>query len=144
MQSTSDESEHSSEEETVDSSDTIGCPSTNEATNDGTEIVLQIQISLQSLSFMKGFRGPTHDTNDTSLLGGIGHGTIGGTDVDFSNVVRRGIDTAHDTLIISFEEDRDQSKRLDGDVELSRREPLPCSSETHGFGNGDIDRRMRF
>lgn len=47
LQSTSNESEHSSPEETIDSSYTIGCPSTNETTNDGTEIVLQIQISLR-------------------------------------------------------------------------------------------------
>jgi len=41
LQGTSNKSKHGSKEETVDSADSIGCPSSDETANNGTKIVLQ-------------------------------------------------------------------------------------------------------
>lgn len=67
----------------------------------------------------------THDTDNPTLGGCLGHGPIRQTDADFLDVVGRGIDASHDTLVISLEEDGDERKGLDSNIELGWRELLP-------------------
>lgn len=90
-----------------------------------------------------------HNTDDAALLRLVGHGAICKANVDLCDISRTGIDTTHNTLgllsvlncrsqageksylVVTFEEDRDQTKGLNHQVERSRRQPLPEGSKPH-------------
>lgn len=63
---------------------------------------------------------------------------IGQADTHLRDISRRGIHAAHDTLVISFEENANEREGLDSEVELSRREPLPEGSVAHGRWLGSV------
>jgi hypothetical protein len=105
LECTSHKSEDGSIEETVDSSDTVGGPTTDETADNCSRIVLE-----EWSAFCFGLHAvehgiPTYNAHDTTLLGSVCHSAIGKTNLDLGDIVWRCVDTTHDTLIISFEED---------------------------------------
>ena len=51
--------------------------------------------------------GNTHDTDDTSLVCRVGDCSIWFTNPGLGDIVRSGIHTTHNTLVVSFENDGD-------------------------------------
>lgn len=100
LQSTTYKCEDGCEEKTVYSPNAIGCPTTNEAANDGTKIVLGMVNGVSVIRLMY-----TYNADDTALLCCVcdrARGIL--TYANFSNVVRGSVDATHNTLVISFEE----------------------------------------
>lgn len=56
--------------------------------------------------------------NDASLVKSIRDSAVGAANADCLNISGRGVDTAHNTLIIAFEEYADEGKGLYGEVKL--------------------------
>ena len=77
--------EDGGEEESIDTSNTIGGPSAKEAADQCAKVV---------------------DADDASLLRNVRDFSAGVlSNVDFSNIIRSGVDTTHDTLIVTLKED---------------------------------------
>lgn len=68
----------------------------------------------------KAARNATHIVHryDASLVKSIRYSAVGESNADRFNISWRGVDTAHNTLVISFEEDADEREGLYGEVEL--------------------------
>lgn len=94
----------------IDTTDSIGCPTSSEAAEYATKIV---------------------DRYDAALVDSIRYCAIRQSDPDFLDIVGRRIHASHNTLIIAFEEDTDQGERLDSDVQLCWRQLLPEGGVTH-------------
>lgn len=60
-------------------------------------------------------------------MDGIRDRAVGRSNANSGVIVGRGVDAAHDTLVIALEEDADKRERLDGDVEPSWGELSPCA-----------------
>jgi hypothetical protein len=76
LESTTDESEDCRAEEAVDTSNTVGKPSTCECSNDRPEII---------------------DGDNSSLMSGVGDSSFRIADAYFHDVIGTGIDAAHNT-----------------------------------------------
>jgi hypothetical protein len=103
LQGTSDTSKDGADEDTIDTTDAIGQPTSGKASKDGSQII---------------------DGNDAALVEDIGNDAIR-TDTDGVDIVGRGVDASHYTLIIAFEEDGDQGEDLNSDGEVARAKALP-------------------
>lgn len=68
----------------------------------------------------KASRNTTHvvHRDDTSLMKSIRDSAVGEPNADPFNISWRGVDTAHNTLVIAFEEDANEGECLYGGVEL--------------------------
>lgn len=102
--------EQRASEQAIDPSDPVGKPTAAEAPEDRAQIIY---------------------TDDAALVGGVGDRPICPTDANLCHVGWRGVDTAHDTLVIALEEDRDERENLDGHVQLTRRKPRPYRPVSH-------------
>ncbi len=95
MESTADQGEHRSVEQSVDSPDPVCEPSTCEAAHDSSEVV---------------------NGDDATLVSGVCDLPIWGSDSYFGDIVGRGVDASHDTLVIALEEDGYERECLNGNV----------------------------
>lgn len=116
LQGTSDTSKDGADEDTIDSTDPIRQPTSGKTSKDGSQVV---------------------DGNDTTLMEFIGDDAVG-TDTNRVDIVGRGVDASHDTLIIAFEENGDQGEDLNSDGEVARAKALPKLGARRGE---HLDRR---
>lgn len=52
-------------------------------------------------------------------MNGVGNCAVWETDANFGNEIEKGIDAAHDTLVIALKEDGNKREELDVDIELA-------------------------
>lgn len=83
LQSAPNQRKNRADEQAIDPANAVSQPAASKATEDASEIV---------------------NTDDAALVGSVGYSAIGFANANLSHVVGRGVDAAHDALVISFEE----------------------------------------
>lgn len=111
LQGATYESKDGTNEEPVDTPDPICRPTTSKTTHNTTEVV---------------------NGNNASLVDIVRHLAVRQANADLFDVLGGGIDTTHDTLVVSLEEYADERKCLDGDIQLGRGQALPKRGVAHG------------
>ena len=105
----------------IDAANSIGSPAASKTPNNTTQVIHR---------------------DDSSLMDFVRDSAIWETNANLLDIPWGSVDAAHDTLVIALEENANQGKSLDGDIECSRREPLPNCRVAHDWRQELRDRKL--